>query len=102
MYIHDKKGLDLSDASLFVIFLERHPDKGGSDEDFKRLYAAYETIGNAIDENNTDIVLDEEETEAWRCFREENWENVNSTSVTVKIKASEGNQWGRSTQRENG
>ena len=40
--------------------VEKHPDKGGSNEEFKELYRAYEKLGNLI---TTNTEKDEEESE---------------------------------------
>ena len=68
--------------------VETHPDKGGSNEKFKELYKAYETLGNLIDSQKTGEE-DNEEIEARRMFREENFEEVNSASVTLRVNATD-------------
>ena len=73
--------------------IEKHPDKGGNNEEFKKLYQAYEALGNIIAAEENKDVNDNEEMEARRKFHEENWEEVNSASITVKIKTSEGRAW---------
>ena len=78
--------------------LLRHPDKkstgSGSDELFQELLNAYDFIGNLIKNcKNTDI--DEEEEQARREFEESNFEKVNKTSVTIKIKTQHVKAWGK-------
>ena len=73
--------------------VERHPDKGGTNEKFKELYKAYDTLGNIIASQTTEEEEDTEEIEARRMFREENWEEINSASITVRVKSSDGEAW---------
>ena len=72
--------------------VERHPDKGGSDEKFKELYEAYEILGKLID---SQIITEEDkdEIEARRMFREEIWEEVNTKSITLKVHKQDGESW---------
>ena len=44
--------------------VQRHPDKGGSNEAFKELFKAYEILGNLITADNSEENNDEEEREA--------------------------------------
>ena len=78
--------------TFIKLAVERHPDKGGSDEKFKELYEAYEILGKLID-SQTSAEQDKEETEARRMFREEIWEEINTASITLKVNAAEGKMW---------
>ena len=75
-----------------VNLYRKHPDKGGNNEEFKELYSAYDMIGKLIESEASDT-SDQEEDEARKRFREENWSDVNSTSITIKIKTIEGSAW---------
>ena len=80
--------------------VQRHPDKGGSDEAFKELFKAYEILGNMINSNKTQDKEDEEEMEARRKFREENWEEVNTASITIRVQSIDGDAWKRVLQKD--
>ena len=80
-------------ANFIKLAIEKHPDKGGNNEDFKELYKAYKTLGNLITSEEISEESDNEEIEARRVFREENWEKVNSKSITIKVNSSEGDAW---------
>ena len=54
--------------------IQRHPDKGGINEEFKELCKAFETIGKMIEEEDSLDEEDEEEKEARHRFKEEVWE----------------------------
>ena len=73
--------------------VQRHPDKGGTDEAFKELFKAYEILGNLITSRKTQDKEDEEEMEAKRMFREENWEEVNTSSITIRVHSTDGDNW---------
>ena len=64
--------------------IEKHPDKGGSNEQFKELYSAYEILGKLIASQMTHDEEDSEELEARRMFREENWEKNKSEEYMSK------------------
>ena len=59
----------------------------------QQLYKAYETIGNLISSQENVEENDDEEMEARRVVQEENWEVVNSKSVTIRVNNSEGEAW---------
>ena len=85
--------------TFIKLAVEKHPDKGGNEDDFKELYQAYEFLGNLI--SNSDAEEENiEEAEAKKRFREETWEEVNSSSITIKVNSNEGDAW-EETLREN-
>ena len=79
--------------------VERHPDKGGTDKEFQELYKAYEILGNIIASQNAEDV-DTEEMEARRMFKEENWEEIKSASITIRVNCADGGEW-ESVLKEN-
>ena len=79
--------------SFIRLAVEKHPDKGGNEEEFKELYNAYETLGKLIEKSTDGGEEDKEEAEARKRFREETWEEVNSASITIKVNSNEGNIW---------
>ena len=66
--------------------IEKHPDKGGSNEQFKELYSAYEILGKLIASQMTHDEEDSEELEARRMFREENSVPMNFKEILCSHK----------------
>ena len=77
---------------FWKLAVEKHSDKGGTNEKFKELYQAYEILGNMIASKRAEEE-DMEEIEARRMFREENWEEINSASITIRVKSTDGDGW---------
>ena len=77
---------------LKKLAVEKHPDKGGSNEEFKELYQAYEALGNII-ATEPENKEDDEEVEARRMFQEENVEEINSACITLRVNSEGGDVW---------
>ena len=62
--------------TFIKLAVEKHPDKGGSEEEFKEMYSAYEMLGKIITSNSDGGDDSSEEAEAKKRFKEETWEEV--------------------------
>ena len=69
--------------NFLKLCLERHPDKGGSDDSFKVLLEAKETLSKYIQNNVPEDDSDEEEVFARQLFKHFNIIEVNKSSVTI-------------------
>ena len=70
-------------AKYMELCIERHPDKGGSNEQFQQLLEAKEILSKYIEEN-IPTTNDVEEIFARRQFKECNEVKINKSSVTIK------------------
>ena len=91
---------EMSDLKMKIITsqyrrmsLIKHPDKGGSKEDFQELNKAYEKLGKIINKTPQEDPEDREETNARDLFKTFNFSKENVESITIFIETSMVKHW---------